>query len=104
MTFEHINIVIGELEGNPRLLMVSDGSGKAKSMTFGWVSSTPGDHRLVQAAGHCQGRESSLRVEATGILSATVFIALLQQYREENITSLKLQYTSNNLELVRREL
>ena len=72
-------------------------------MTFGWVMSTPGGHRLAKAAGHCQGRENSLRPEATGMLSATVFIALLQQYQKENITSVKVQYTSDNLELVRRE-
>ena len=104
VTFEDIMVIIEELTSSPYILMVSDGSGKAQSMTFGWVMCTPGGHRLAQAAGHCQGRESSLRAEATGMLSATVFIALLQQYRQENITPVKVQYTSDNLELIRREL
>ena len=83
VTFEHIDIVTADIENSPHLLLISDRSGKAKSMvTFGWVLSTPGEHRLVQVAGHCQGRESSLRAEATGMLSATLFIALLQQYRK----------------------
>ena len=91
VTFEHINAVIEELENSPYILMVSNGSGKAQSMTFRWVMSTPGGHRMAQATGHCQGRESSLRAEATGMLSAILFIALLQQYRKENITPVKIQ-------------
>ena len=104
VTFEHINAVIEELASNPYLLMISDGSGKAKAMTFEWVMCTPGGNRLAQAAGHCQGRKSSLRAEATGMLSATIFIALLQQYRGETITPVKVQYTSDNLELIQRDL
>ena len=34
--------------------------------------------------------ESSFRAEATGILSATVFIAMLQQYRKENMSPVKV--------------
>ena len=37
VTFEHTDIVIVELENSHHLLMVSDSSGRAKSMTFGWV-------------------------------------------------------------------
>ena len=51
VTFERINIIIGELESSPHLLMVSNGSGKTKSMAFGWVLSTPGGHRLAHIGG-----------------------------------------------------
>ena len=81
MAFEHIDIDIKELENNHHLLLISDGSGKAKSRTFKWMLNTPGEHRQVQAAGHCQGRESSLRAEAKGMLSAIVFMTLVQQSR-----------------------
>ena len=53
VTFEHINIVMEELKSSPHLLIVSDGSGKAQSMTFGWVLCTSGGHRLAHAGGHC---------------------------------------------------
>ena len=65
--------------------MVSGGSGKDYSMTFSWVLSTPDGKRLATAAGNCQGRESSLRAEATGMLSALVFMAMIQLYRRRNI-------------------
>ena len=38
------------------------------------------------------------------MLSATVFMALVQQYRNENISPISIQYTSDNLEFIRREL
>ena len=69
------------------LIMVSDGSGKDYAMTFAWVLGTPDGKRLATAAGHCQRRESSLRAEATGMLSASVswpwsnFIDKKQQHR-----------------------
>ena len=78
-------------------------------------SRIPKGKRLVYDAGNCQGRESSLRAGATGILSASpVFMTVIQQYqaqqqqqqqqqqqREEH-HQLKVQYVSNNLELTNR--
>ena len=92
MTFKHIDIIIEELENNHHLLMASDGSGKTKAMTLGWVLSTLGGHWLAQTAGHCQGRESSLReAEATGMLPATMCMALVQQDRNKNIAPIAIQ-------------
>ena len=54
------------------LIMVSDGPGQDYSMTFAWILSTPDGKRLATAAGNCQGRESSLRADATVMLSASV--------------------------------
>ena len=84
------------------LIMVSDDSGKDYYTTFAWVLSTPDDKRLATAAGNCQGRESSLRAESTGMLSASVFMVMIQLYRDEATIMIKMRYISDNLELINR--
>ena len=77
-------------------------------MNYGWVLSAPNGTRLAYDAGNCQGRESSLRAEATGMLSAYIFMAMIQHYQahqqQQNADhhQLKVQYVSNNLELINR--
>ena len=80
--------------------MVSDDSGKSKTMTFGWATSTHHRQRLATVAGHCQGKEISLRAEAAGMLSASVFVELLQQYSKFENDPLPIIYVSDNLELI----
>ena len=82
--------------------MVSDGSGKEYKMTYAWILSTPHGDRIAQCPVHSQGRESSLRAEATGMLSATVFLAMLQQYQQGTSKQLDVRYISDNMELIKR--
>ena len=84
------------------LIMVLDGSGKDYSMTFAWIFSTPDWKRLATAAGNCQGQESSSRAEATGMLSASVFMAMIQLYTHEATSTIKMRYIIDNLELINR--
>ena len=63
------------------MIFVSDGSGKDFKMTFRWVMRTPEGERVARCTGHSYGKESSLRAEATGMLSALVFIAMVKQYK-----------------------
>jgi hypothetical protein len=49
-------------------------------MSFGWILATPSGLRLVGAAGPCNGRGNSLRAEGAGMLSVTLFIAILKKY------------------------
>ena len=83
--------------------MVSNSSSKSNSMTCRRVASTPNGQRLATAEGHYQGKESSLQAEVTGILSASVFVALLRQYRKFKTNPLSIIFVSNNLELIRKE-
>ena len=53
------------------------------NMSFGWVLATAKERPLGRSYGGCVGRGNSLRAEAVGILSITIFVALLakHQYR-----------------------
>ena len=52
-------------------------------MSFGWVLSTVGGVHLVKSYGGCNGRGSSLRAEAVGMLSISLFIALFVKHRNQ---------------------
>ena len=71
-------------------------------MTFGWIMSTPDGGRVDRCAGHCYGRESFLQAEATGMLSASVFMAMIRQSNLNQDKEMRVQYASNNMELGKR--
>jgi len=83
------------------LLSVSDGSVKFHNMSFGWIIASPDGQRLAAGAGAgpCQGRGNSLRSEGAGMLSATLFLALISHHMEHQ---LKVEFLSDNRELIRR--
>ena len=64
--------------------------------------STPGEKRIARCAGHSYGRESSLRAEVTGMLPASVFVAMVKQYKSNQEKVMKVKYVSDNMELVKR--
>ena len=83
------------------LIAVSDGSVKhTHQMSFGWVLSTAGGLHLAKSYGGCDGRGSSLGAEAVGMLSISIFIALMAKHRKR--TDIKIKYVSDNLELINR--
>ena len=83
------------------LIAVSDGSVKhMHQMSFGWVLSTADGVHLATSYGGCDGRGSSLRAEAVGMLSISIFIALMAKYSKR--TNIKIVYVSDNLELINR--
>ena len=83
--YQKIDDIFTSLDKCDHLIMVSDGSGKYYAIrTFAWVLSSPDKKRLATAAGHCYSRESSLRAEATGILSASVSMAMIQHHRQKS--------------------
>ena len=69
-------------------------------MSFGWVLSTAGGLHLAKSFGGYDGRGSSLRAEAVGMLSILIFIALMAKLRKR--TDIKIKYVSDNLELINR--
>ena len=82
------------------LLAVSDGSVLFHNMSFGWILATPSGLRLVGAAGPCNGRGNSLRAEGAGMLSVTLFIAILTKYLK--MKSFNIVCIADNAELIRR--
>ena len=77
------------------LIAVSDGLVKhMHQMSFGWVLSTADGVHLVTSSGGCDGRGSSLRAEAVGMLSISLVIVLMAKY--SNCTNIKIVYVSDN--------
>ena len=69
-------------------------------MSFGWVLSTAGGVNLATSYRGCDGRGSSLQAKIVGMLSISLFIALLAKYSKR--TNIKIVYISDNLELIIR--
>ena len=69
-------------------------------MSFGWVLSTAGGVHLVTSYGECDGRGNLLQVEAVGMLSILLYIALLAKCSMP--TNIKIIYVSDNSELINR--
>jgi len=100
VNFESLEEIREMLEIHGFLIAVSDGSGKEFAMTFGWVICTPNKWRLGTAAGPCIGRVNLLRHEASGMLSVSLFFALVKTYFEfESMTG-----TFRNCDLPRLKL
>jgi hypothetical protein len=92
--------IVHKLEQHGYLLAVSDGSVIFHDVSLGWVLATPPAKRLAAAAGPCNGRGNSLRAEGAGMLSVTMFIALIKHYLE--IETMKILFISDNSQLIRR--
>ena len=83
------------------LIAVSDGSVKhMHQMSFGWILSTAGGVHLATSYGECDGRGSLLQAKAVGMLSISLFIALLATYSKR--INIKIIYISDNLELINK--
>ena len=93
-----IYLLILKLNKHEFLLFVSDGSVNFHEMAFGWILSTPKRERLVAANGPSSGRWSQLRSEADGMLSASLFCAILREFFNNEI--IKAHFVSDNNELV----
>ena len=96
-----INGVLKAHNKDGYLIAVSDGSVKhMHQMSFGQVLSTAGGLHLAKSFVWCDDRDSSLRMEAVGMLSIFFFIALMVKRR--NCIDIKIKYVSNDLELISR--
>ena len=81
------------------LVAVSDGSVRhTHQMSFGWVLATADGKHLARSYGGCDRRGSSLRAEAVGMLSISLFMALMAKHRKR--TDIKIVYVSDNLHLI----
>ena len=84
----------------PKLLIVSDGSVKLHQMSFGWVIAHVDGTVLVQGAGPSHGQGSSLRAKGSGMLAATVFMALVCKFTQRS--TMNTRNYSDNQEIIRR--
>ena len=92
--------ILAEHDKHGHLLCVSDGSVIFHDMSFGWTLATPDGNRIVGSKGPCNGRGNSLRAEAAGMLSATMFLSILCTYLD--IQVFNVVCISDNAELIRR--
>ena len=69
-------------------------------MIFGQVLSTAGSVHLATSYGGFDGRGSSLQEKAGGMLSISIFIALMAKFGKR--TNIRTVYVSDNLEIINR--
>ena len=94
-----IDDVLRAHDNDGYLVAVSDRSVRhTHQMSFGLVLATADGVHLVRSCGGCDGRGSSLRAEAVGMLSISIFIALMTKYRSR--TDIKIVYVSDNLQSI----
>ena len=94
-----INDVLRAHDKEGYLIVVSDRSVQhTHQMSFGWVLATADGVHLAKSCGGCDGRGSSLRAEAVGMLSISIFITLMAKHRKR--TDIKIVYVSDNLQLI----
>ena len=100
--FEAIAHILDPISNKESLYVVSDGSAAAKQMTFGWIISTTKGQRLASSHGSCAGRPSSLLAKASGMLSSSLFITVLQTHYHCKFHPNTLGFMADNLKLVTR--
>lgn len=92
-------------EDERQLIMVSDGSVRGTSSTYGWVFGTTKKDRYAENFGLGNGETTSHRAEAWGMLSGVVFVSrYVAAMQSKQSTSLKPSVTfySDNKGLVER--
>ena len=104
ITFQSIDDILGYLRTNEEIMVVSDGSAQQSHMAYGWIASLDSGHRFVKGNGPCDGRPSSLRSEAAGMLAATLFFAMLQEWTLFEFPSIELHFFADNMELIQRQI
>ena len=76
----------------------------APHMTFGWIIAQANGTRIVKGYGRCNGRASSLRAEAAGILAASIFLGMIQKYTNYYLQNLQVKFMADNDGLIRKEI
>ena len=71
-------LLISNLNKHEFLLFVSNGSVDFHNMAFGWVLNIPEREQLSAANGLSSGIGSLLQLEGDGMLSASLFCAILR--------------------------
>ena len=100
--FDTMATILKPIASNVPLYVVSDGSATDNRMTFGWILSAARGQRLASSHGSCAGQPSSLRAEASGMLSSLLFIMILQSQYNCVFHQDKLGFMADNLELITR--
>ena len=101
--YSHISDIVDYIAKEEYLIVVSDGSVRQNHMTFGWLLSTPAGTRIAEGSGPCNGRPSSLRSEAAGMLSASLFIAMIQEFTQFSFNKIKMVFAADNKSLIDRQ-
>ena len=85
---------------NNVLLAILDGSIIIPNMSYGWVVATQNGKILAWYAGLYNNKGNSFCTEGVGMLSATVFFALISEYTNNQL--LTVTFISDNKELISR--
>ena len=71
-------------------------------MTFGWILCNDNGKRLANGWGPCNGRASSLRAEAAGMLAVTILVSSIQEYLNHPFEKIPIEFSCDNKTLIDR--
>ena len=79
-------------------ILISNGLVDFHDMAFGWILGTPKVERLTATYGLCSERESSFQFKADGMLSASLFCAILRKFYDNKI--IRAHFVSDNNKMI----
>ena len=85
------------------LTAVSDGSVRAKHMTFGWILADDRGQVITQGYGPINGRPSRLRSEAAGMLAVSIFLGFIQEWTNYHFQEIPITIYTDNKILITRQ-
>ena len=65
-------------------------------MTYGWILSSMDSVKIAKGYGPCNGRPSSLRNEAAGMLAASIFLSMIQEFTNNTFVEIEVTFLADN--------
>ena len=72
-------------------------------MTFGWILADHNGNIITQGYGHTNGRPSSLRSEAAGMLAVSIFLGMIQKWTNFHFEQIPITMYADNKSLITRQ-
>ena len=98
---EDMTKIASKIHQAETLMAVSDGSVKESRMSCGWVLSD-GKQETATGHGHCNGKPSSMRAEAEGMLAITIFLGATQEFINFTCGPIKVNFHADDKALITR--
>ena len=96
---------INRMSESTEMIAVSDGSMQHQTISYGWVIGTDSGDKWAQHQGLGSGQATSFRAEASGMLSASLFVHHLYKFTHPNYPQQNppsITFFSDNSGLVNR--
>ena len=106
-TYSHIESIadlMSLITSSDTLIAVSDGSAieTTQLSSFGWVLTNQEGLKQFEGNGPCDGKATSMRAEAMGMLAISVVIGKIHEFTNYTCDTLNVQFYADNLALTNR--